>query len=226
QRRVTHHLERELHRLALGAAKARGRLTLGGGWRRRRGRVHAARRVALLERGRAGLGIHHFEDIAQRGALDRGARRRRLHRGLGERVAPAHLDAARASLKIALDADRDDVATAWVGEPGQHVLRCASLIARAPVEARVIDEVLELLARGEAPEKARVRLGALVDGVEDLAGVLDVEELPLVAVLGGDLFHDVAARLVRPGARLRLPVHQDAGGLALDGQRLEALELL
>jgi hypothetical protein len=45
-------------------------------------------------------------------------------------------------------------------------------------------------------------------------------------VLGGDLPHDVGARLVRPRARLRLAVHQDARGLALDGQRLEALELL
>ena len=46
------------------------------------------------------------------------------------------------------------------------------------MKARVVDEVLELLARGEAPQEARVGLGALADGVEHLAGVLDVEELP------------------------------------------------
>ena len=30
--------------------------------------MHAGRRVALLERGRAGLGVHHLEHIAQRRA--------------------------------------------------------------------------------------------------------------------------------------------------------------
>ena len=101
QRRVAHHLQRELHRFAFGAVEARGRLALGGSRRRRGGRMHAGRRVALLERGLAGLAVDHLEDVAQRRALDRGACRRRLHRGLGERVAPTHLDAAGASLEIA-----------------------------------------------------------------------------------------------------------------------------
>jgi hypothetical protein len=46
------------------------------------------------------------------------------------------------------------------------------------VKARVVDEVLVLLARGEAPQEARIGLGALADGVEHLAGVLDVENSP------------------------------------------------
>jgi hypothetical protein len=155
--------------------------------------MHAGRRVALLERGLASLAIDHLEDVAQRRALDRRARRGRLHRGLGERIAPTHLDTPGASLEIALDVDGDDVAAARVREPCQHVLRRAGLIARAPVKSGVVDEVLVLLARGEASEEARIGLRALADGVEHLARVLDVEELALVAVLSGDLPHHVGA---------------------------------
>src|SRR5690606_38665441 len=89
--------------------------------------------------------------------------------------------------------------------------------------ARAVDVHLELLARGEPPEEARVGLACLRDRVEDLLRLFDVERAGVVTVLLSDQASDARSRDALPRARSRLAVHQHRERPPLEGQRLESL---